>query len=158
MIEVTNELERTMVVSATPEQAFALVCSIPDSSAHFPGVESVTPEAGGWTWKLEKAGVGSISLQAVYGCRYTPDAAARTLAWAPVEGVGNTRVSGSWRIGLGPGGTRLEFKNRAVLSLPLPRLMRGMVEGFIQRENAKLIDGYLANLGKTLSGGNGRLR
>lgn len=158
MIEVENALERTLIVSATPEQAFALVCSIPDSSAHFPGVESVTPEAGGWTWRLEKAGVGSVSLQAVYGCRYVSDAAARTLTWSPLEGVGNTRVSGSWRIAPGPGGTRLEFRNRAVLSLPLPRLMRAMVAGFIQRENAKLIDGYLANLGKTLSGGDGRLR
>lgn len=157
-VEVSLAVERSAPITATPEQAFALLCSIPDSAAHFQGLEALVPEQGGFTWRLQKTGVGNLSLQAIYGCRYTPDPATRTLHWVPLEGVGNTRVTGSWRVVTGPDGTRIHISNRMVLTLPVPRLMRGLVEPFVTRESARLIERYVENLGKTLSGGDGRVR
>mgnify|MGYP001502792048 CR=1 FL=1 len=159
MIELLLEQQRSFETPAAPAQAFALLGAIPDSAAHFPGLEALIPvPPDGYTWRLEKTGVGKLSLQASWTSRYTYEPEQGRVSWTPLPGGGNSQVSGQWRITPRAGGSRIEFQNRALLTLPVPKLMKGMVEGFVRRENERLIDGYLANLGKTLAGGSGRLR
>jgi hypothetical protein len=159
MIEVTVELERAFDSPASPAQAFALLSAIPEAARHFPDLEALLPDPEGFTWRLEKVGVGAISIQGEWTSRYAADPAAGTVDWTPVAGRGNSEVSGGWRVRPGPGGgSRIELRNRAVLRLPVPRLMQGLVSGFVQRENARLIERWLENLARTLAGGDGRLR
>lgn len=160
MIELPLEQERAFSSPASPAQAWALLSAIPDSAAHFPDMEELLPvPPDGFTWRLRKTGVGPLSLQAQWTSRYRYDQAAGTIDWTPIEGSGgNMLVSGGWRITPEGAGCRVAFKNHALFQVPAPRLMKSMVEGFVRRENERLIDDYLANLARSLAGGQGRLR
>jgi carbon monoxide dehydrogenase subunit G len=156
-IELTSHVERSVEVAVEPEQAFALLCDVPDSVSHFPDLDRLTGADGTYTWTLKKVGVGKVSIQLVYACAYANDPATRSLTWTPVEGVGNGVVSGSWSVEAVGSGTRLTLRNHLVLTLDLPRLLRGVAEGLVARENARMIEAYVANLATTLRGGDGRV-
>jgi len=136
------------------------VADVPASVAHFPGLESIEPVGPAtWRWRLERLGSGRLSLQTVYSCRYTVDAAARTVVWESVTGdPDNARVHGSWTVTASPGGARLRLQNTLSIALPVPALMRRPAEALLRTENERLVARYIANLKQTLSGGNGRLR
>jgi len=158
VIELSNALTRAIEVAAGPDACYALVADVPDSAAHFPQLEELVPEGGGYTWRLEKVGAGKLSLQAIYGSRYDMDPEARRVAWSPIEGVGNARVSGAWTITPQGDGARLDFTNSFTLTVNLPRLLRRPAQALVERENSRLVDAYLANLKETLDGGDGRVR
>jgi polyketide cyclase/dehydrase/lipid transport protein len=152
----THEIE----VSSTPQVAYDLLADVPDSAAHFPQLDVVIPEpAGAWTWKTKKIGIGKISVQTTYALRYANRPEEHTIVWEPVPEVGNGRSRGSWVIKETPRGARLYFENVFEVEFRgLPGLLRRGVEPFAIKENARIIRLYMANLAKTLSGGNGRVR
>lgn len=156
-MELISEVERSFEVAASPDEAYAFLAQVPQSAAHFPDLASFTGGDGTYTWTLREVGVKSISIQLVYACDYTQDPASKTLRWTPVAGVGNGQVRGSWRVEPAEGGSRLVLHNHLTLTLGLPRLLRGVAEGFVVRENTRMIESYGANLVTTLGGGDGRV-
>ena len=140
------------------QRSGAVISDVPDSVAHFPGLADFSLAGEVYTWKLEKAGMKKVSVQAVYAVRYSPDPEAHQISWAPVEGIGNTRVSGKWVLeGVG-GGTRLTLHNDFAIKLDLPRVLRRFAEPLVIGKNTSTIEGYLENLKTTFNGGDGRLR
>lgn len=160
MLTLSLEIAEEARVPAAPDAVYALLSDIPASAAHFPQVEAVEPDPSGvWTWRLERIGLGKVSIQTVYGLRYTLDPAAPGLAWEPAPGVGNATASGAWTIEPAAGGSRILFRNRLEVGFRgVPGVLRRVIEPLATQENARLVRAYLANLGRTLGGGNGRLR
>lgn len=159
-MDVSATADHTFTVPASPAEAFALVSDVPDSVAHFPGLDAFDAAGpGAWRWTLAKLGSGKLSLQTVYTCRYTSDARTRGVRWVAVAAPGdNARVEGSWTIHADGTGARIRLVNTLAVTVPVPRLMRRAAESLVGRENNRLIARYVENLQRTLAGGDGRVR
>lgn len=157
-MEISAKVHRSATTRASPEEVYALLADVPRSVAHFPDLDALTFEHGAYTWRLKKLGAGPISFQVHYAARYTCDPAARSVVWVPVAGVGNTRVSGQWRIEPAGAGTRFTLETEFALDLPLPRPLRGAAEALLHKENDRILGEYLGNLVVTMNGGDGRPR
>lgn len=158
MHEIVTVTHRTFVVPTPPAAVHAVLADVPDSAAHFPSVLSVVADQGGWRWTFEPLGAGPLTLQIVYASRYTSDPKALTVTWAPIPTVGNTRIEGAWRLRPEGAGTHVTLDYAATFLQPVPRLLRRPAKALVEGENARLLDGYIDNLKRTFSGGNGRLR
>lgn len=149
-------IARSMIVSAPPAAVLSVLKDVPDSTAHFPTLLSLVAEQGGFTWSLASVRVKGVSVKLTYGCRYTRSGNAIT--WQPVEGVGNSAVSGLWRVTPSGSGSQIELENHLVFDLSLPRLLRPLAAPALEKNHVTLIEGYMANLSKTFNGQDGRLR
>jgi carbon monoxide dehydrogenase subunit G len=155
-VEISGVVTRSARARAGAESVFALLADVPRSIAHFPDVESVEPRGDAWYWRLRELGAGPLRFQVVYASRYHVDAAARRVWWEAIPGVGNARIEGRWRIEPDGAETSITMDARYSLETPFPRLTRAAVEAVVAREQARLVDLYLANLVRTLEGGDGR--
>jgi len=160
MLELTNHFVKTVEVTAAPAEVYAVVADVPDSVNHFPELESLVPERGGYTWTLARMGKGKLSHQLVYACRYECDPDALSVSWSAIDGVGNAHVSGRWIIEpSAAAGTRLTLDNDLRLFIRrAPRMIRGAAQPVLTRENSRIMAIYLDNLCTTFNGGDGRLR
>ena len=157
MIELTSRFRGSVEVSADPDEVYAVISNVPDSVAHFPVLEALTEENGGFTWVLKKLGAGKLSARCKWASRYEVDPEARTVTWTPIPGVGNSTVSGGWTVQETPRGSRLTMRNDLVFRVNAPRIFRRAAEPVFARENDKVLNTYLANLKKTFDGGDGRV-
>lgn len=149
---VTLEIAREFEVKAPPEATFALLADVPESVSHFPKVEQLVDLGSNtYRWEMAKLGVGSYYIQTVYACAYSDNPDERWVKWEPVEGEGNAEIEGYWNLAAIDGGTHVEFFTRGILGLPLPALAKFVVSPVVVAEFNQLIDGYIENLGKTLS-------
>lgn len=159
MVELRAPQQRVIEVPAAADDVYALLADPAQSVAHFPGLQRLVREGERYTWYFEPKGAGPVSIQLVYAVSYTRDSTARTVSWSPVEGVGNGRSRGCWRVEpLGERRARVTLENETRIEVPLPRVLRPIAEALVARENRAIVGTYLDNLQRTLAGGGGRLR
>ncbi len=157
MITCRSQLTRTIEVAASPDVVWTLVSTVPASAAHFPGLRKLTEEKGGYTWQLDPVGVRSYQISLTYASRYVPNHHGKTLVWEPIDGIGNAKVSGRWQV-RGQGAGAVATLNLTIdVSLSFPWVMKPAVEPTVVRETTRLVDGYVENLRRTLTGGDGRV-
>lgn len=157
-MEIVGQVQRAARARAGLDAVFALLADVPRSVAHFPEVESIAESGGAWFWRLRELGAGPLRFQAVYANRYHVQAAERRVWWEHVPGVGNARIEGRWVLTPEGEGTRIAMDASYRLATPFPRVTRAAVEAVVAREQARLVDGYLENLVRSLEGGDGRVR
>jgi len=157
MVEAVVDLQRTVVVPATPDEVFSVIADVWDSVSHFPGVAALTEQDGVYNWTLRPIGAGDASLETAYACRYHRDDSCHGMAWTSEPGLGNARVSGRWELEASAGGTELTLHNRLALDLPIPRVLASVARPIVHREYSRLLERYLDNLAVTFAGGDGRV-
>lgn len=159
-MDVSATADHNFSVPASPDQTFALVSDVPDSVAHFPGLERLDGAGpGAWRWTLNRIGSGKLSLQTIYTCHYTSDARTQRVQWVAADGpTDNAQVSGAWTITAEGAGARVRLVNTLTVTVQVPRLMRRPAEALVRRENERLIQRYVENIQATLRGGDGRVR
>ena len=146
-IKVTIDLNRKLIVNADINTVFSLLSDVPASAAHFPKVHALTPLAdNSFRWEMEKVGLGTHSVQTSYACQYIADSDAKTVVWTPIKGEGNSIVSGKWELTEQTTGTNILFETKAVLTLPLPGLLKLAISPLVKLEFSGLVDTYLRNL------------
>lgn len=153
-ITVPIDLGYEFDVKAKAAEVFEVLSDVPTSVSHFPKVDQLTDMGGGvYKWEMEKVGTAQVSIQTVYASKYASDAAKGTVKWTPVKGVGNALVGGSWKISDNKGkSTSCELKIEGTIEVPLPGLMKMIVEPVVQSEFEKLVEKYIANLIKRFGG------
>ncbi|MEJ8836643.1 SRPBCC family protein [Ramlibacter sp. AN1133] len=153
-VNVPIELGYEFEVRASFEDVFALLSDVPRSVAHFPKVDKLTDLGDGvYKWEMQKVGTAQVHLQTVYASKYTSDPAKGTVTWAPVKGVGNALVGGSWKITDHQGkSTKCVLKIQGTVDVPLPGLMKPVVAPVIEGEFEKLVEKYIDNLIKVFGG------
>lgn len=125
--------DRSARLAAPLERVYALVADVPRLAPCFPPLEQLVHRAPDvFEWHLKPMGPPKFALAAVYGCRYTFDAQARTGRWEPVPGIGNALVEGHWRLAPDGDGTRIEVVNAMTLELPLPGFVGPVVTAAVQ--------------------------
>ena len=148
-MEIPVSTRRTAALRLAPAATFAFLSDVPAWGALFPNVARIEPlpEPGAFVWTMVPIGPPGVAVQTVYGCRYTFDAAAQTVAWTPVDGVGNARFSG--HVALVPradGGTDAHLVLDAILSIPAPALLRPLVVAAVMREFGRMLEVFAGRL------------
>ena len=147
-IRITREFETT----ASSGKVFALLSDVPASASHFPDVERLDDLGGNvFLWTMEKIGIGDHTLQqTVYACTYRSDIGNLSVDWQPVEGTGNAKVSGGWRLHPAAAGTRVELKTQGVLTVDLPGFLQLFLSPLIEMAFIQKIDRYISSLREAL--------
>jgi carbon monoxide dehydrogenase subunit G len=141
------DLEYEFAVKAKSAEVFALLSDVPESSSHFPKVDSVEDLGKGvYQWNMQKVGTPQVNIQTVYVSKYKIDAKKGTVAWKPVKNTGNAQVSGGWTITDRKKSTALKLVVQATVFVPLPDIMQSIVQPVVSAEFEKLLDQYINNL------------
>lgn len=145
---VTIDVSKQFETSASPERVFELLADVPRSASHFPDVEKLEPLGGNtFRWIMEKIAIGTHTLQqTIYACAYRSDRAAMSVSWAPVEGEGNAKVEGNWRIEPAGSGTKVQLHTKGSLEVDLPGFLQFLLSPFIELAFTQKIDRYISNL------------
>lgn len=153
-VNVNIELGYEFEVKAKADEVFAVLADVPTSVSHFPKVEKLTDMGDGvYKWEMQKVGTAQVNIQTVYASKYVSDQAKGTVKWTPVKGVGNAQVGGSWKITDNKGkSTKVVLKIEGVVDVPLPGLMKMVVEPVVAGEFEKLVEKYIDNLIKRFGG------
>ena len=151
MVEAAARISRTFRLAAAPDEVWALLADVPQWGRLYPGVASIVPfpEAGAdaYLWTMEPLGPPGGRVRTVYACRYHRQPAERTLTWTPVPGVGTAQFEGEARLEPHGAGTRGTLRLNAVLQIPAPRFMRGVVRPAVAAEMERRTDEFLERLG-----------
>ena len=152
-VTVKIDLGYEFEVKAKYDDVFAVLSDVPKSVSHFPKVDKLTDMGDNvYKWEMERVGTKEVGIQTVYASKYKSDKAKGTVAWTPVAGVGNALVGGHWKIKDNKKSTKIELKTEGEINLPLPGLMKMVVQPVVEGEFEKLVDKYIANLIKTFGG------
>ena len=153
-ISVGIDLGYEFAVKAPFDEVFALLSDVPESVSHFPKVDKLTDLGDGvYKWEMQKVGTSQVNIQTVYASKYASDKAKGTVKWTPVKGVGNALVGGSWKITDNKGkSTKVVLKIDGTVEVPLPGLMKMVVEPVVASEFEKLVEKYIDNLIKRFGG------
>jgi carbon monoxide dehydrogenase subunit G len=152
-LRVELDVRHEFSVKAPLAEVLTLLADVAASASHFPQVQSLESLGDGvWRWEMQRVGTRSVHIQTIYASRYTHDKARGTVTWAPVPGVGNALIGGSWRARRGKPGTRLLLKTDGVVELKLPALMTRVVAPLVKSEFNKLVAEYVGKL-TTVFGG-----
>jgi carbon monoxide dehydrogenase subunit G len=153
-VTVHIDLGYEFEVKAKYDDVFAVLSDVPKSVSHFPKVDKLTDLGDGvYKWEMQKVGTAQVNIQTVYASKYTSDKAKGIVKWTPVKGVGNAQVGGSWQITDNKGkSTTLVLKTEGTVDVPVPGLMKMVVEPIVASEFEKLVEKYIDNLVKTFGG------
>ena len=153
-VSVTIDLGYEFEVKSKADEVFAVLSDVPTSVSHFPKVEKLTDMGDGvYKWEMQKVGTAQVNIQTVYASKYVTDKAKGTVKWTPVKGVGNALVGGSWKIADVKGKTtKVVLKIDGTVDVPLPGLMKMVVEPVVASEFEKLVEKYIDNLIKRFGG------
>lgn len=152
-MDVPIESRKRLHTTAPLATVFEVLSDVPRSVSHYPDVESLDDLGGGaYRWTMREGGAAGIRHQVSYACHYVSDRASGEISWTPVEGVGNGRITGRWRLSADATGTWVDFENTGTLAMPIPRLLRAMGVSFVQSTFSAQIETYLSNLVHTFEG------
>jgi carbon monoxide dehydrogenase subunit G len=153
-VSVHIDLGYEFEVKAKYDEVFAVLSDVPKSVSYFPRVEKLTDLGGGvYRWDMQKVGTAQMHIQTVYASKYGSDKTRGTVKWTPVEGVGNALVGGSWKISDNQGrSTRIVLRTEGTVDVPVPGLMKMVVEPVVASEFERLVEKYIDNLVKAFGG------
>jgi hypothetical protein len=152
---VTIDVSKQLETPASPETVFELLADVPSSASHFPDVEKLEPLGGNaFRWIMEKIAIGDHTLQqTIYACVYRSDRAAMSVSWTPVEGEGNAKVEGNWRIEPVETGAKVQLHTKGALEVDLPGFLQFLLAPLIELAFTQKLDRYIANLQATFAKG-----
>ena len=134
-------------VDASYDDVFTVLSDIPLVSSLHPNLDRIVDLGNGhFRWEMKKLGTDQIKLQLLYTCLYQSDRNTGTISWAPAPGEGNVQVTGRFQLQQQPQCTRVETHITSILSVPLPGLMKKLVQQFASREDKKVTRQYVDNL------------
>ncbi len=146
-INVPIDLGYEFEVKAKAAEVFSVLSDVPTSVSHFPKVHKLTDLGDGvYRWEMEKVGTAQVNIQTIYASKYVSSKSKGTVVWTPVEGEGNARVGGSWKITDHKKSTGVELKITGVITVALPSLMKMVVAPIVESEFEKLVEKYIENL------------
>lgn len=152
MVEVPVAVDRTFELAASPDEAWALLADVPRWGRLYPHVDAVrpVPDAGPdvYRWTMAPLGPPGGRVRIVYACRYHREPDTRALTWTPVAGVGNATFEGEARLTAAGTGTAGRLRLAAVLQIPAPSWVRGVVVPAVQHEMARMTDTFLDRLAR----------
>lgn len=146
-ITIPLELAYEFAVKASMKEVLDLLSDVPVSASFYPQVDKLVDLGDGtYRWDMDRIGAGQVSVQIVYACTYTTNRKKGTVTWAPVVGLGNAQVAGSWQVSKQKTSSQLVLTVEGSITLPMPALMALVVQPVVEAEFERLTETYIANL------------
>jgi ribosome-associated toxin RatA of RatAB toxin-antitoxin module len=146
-ITLNFDLAYEFEVKTTSKEVFDVLSDVPASASFYPQVEQLIDLGKNtYQWEMAKIGTDQFNLQTVYASKYVSSKKDGTIVWTPVNGIGNALVSGSWHLTHNKKSTKVVLNVACEVSLPLPALMKMVVEPVIEAEFERLTEEYIDNL------------
>lgn len=154
MAIIPVKIDRFFDVSATPSEMFELITNVPRSASHFPDLQNLVQlDDYTWRWEMSPVSYAGVTMQPVYVLRYQWQADRLYMRWDPVRQDEHfVVVEGNWQLKPrenGPG-TNAYFLLDMQFELPVPQMIAGMAKQLLTTEIGKGVDGYVANMTRTL--------
>ena len=141
------ELSYEFEVKAPAKEVFKVLSDVPTSASFYPGVDQLVDEGNAiYRWEMEPIGVSHIQLQTVYASKYFSDPANLSVEWVPIKDEGNAQVAGSWSITKNKKSTTVLLQVRCAVDVPLPALMKPVIEPLVEFEFEHMTEKYIHNL------------
>jgi hypothetical protein len=152
-VNIVCEMTVELSVKAPYKKVFDTLSDVPGSAVHYPKVDKLIDEGDGvYRWEMEKIGIGSFFLQTIYASKYISNPATGVITWTPVKGVGNSLVTGDWKIKDNKKSTSITMDVHGEFTIPAPGLMKMVLTPLVKSEFEKMTHIYLANLTKFFGG------
>jgi len=146
-VTVSVELAYEFEVKCAAKDVFAVLADVPTSASFYPQVAKLVDLGKNtYRWEMEKLGTEQVNLQTVYASKYVTNKKNGTVVWTPVPDVGNAQVSGNWQITPNKKTTQLVLTVEAEVTLPLPALMKLVVQPVVESEFERMTEQYIDNL------------
>lgn len=148
-VRVTVPFERAIVSKHPPQEAFDYFADLEKSvPGNFPGVEGFEDLGGGtYKWVFEKVGYSGYELQIKLVTRFEKISPTR-INVTPVEEPGACLFTGGWEFTPEGTGTRILFRVKFEIDLPIPGFLKGMAVPLAQKELTNLFNRYISRVEK----------
>lgn len=141
------ELSYEFEVKAPAKDVFRVLADVPTSASFYPGVDRLVDEGNDiYRWEMEPIGISHIHLQTVYASKYFSNPKTLAIEWVPIKDEGNAQVAGSWSITKNKKSTTILLQVRCTVDVPLPALMKPVVEPLVEYEFEHMTEQYIHNL------------
>lgn len=152
-VKIPLELGYEFAVKASAKEVFDVLSDVPTSASFYPQVEQLVDLGDNtYRWEMEKMGLEQVNLQIVYASSYRANRKKGLISWEPVPQVGNAQVAGSWQITKNKSSTHLVLTVEGEVTLPLPGLMKLVLQPVVEAEFERLCEEYIANLCERFGG------
>ena len=153
MAKFPTEVERSITVHVPIEKAYAYLWDVVGSSPCIPGLKSCKPagkEKDTYRFQYKERSAGPVSMTVCYTARYEGNGKDH-IAFEGVSGKGdNADVNGTIRLQPSGEATKIVLRQMIAPDTPVPRLVQGLIRGFVEREAAEGLREYLANVKRAL--------
>lgn len=154
-IRVAFEFNFEFEVKASAKEVFDVLSDIPTAASFFPGVEKLIDRGDGvFHWEIARIGTEKVNVQTVYASKYVANRRSGTIIWTPIESEGNAQFSGQWKVTRDKTkkSTHVRLQTKGIQNVPLPKIMKVLVQPIVTTENELLIKYYIHNLTKRFGG------
>lgn len=151
--DVKINIKKKFSVSKNIDSVYNLLSDVPASTSHFPDLDQLIEEqANTYRWEMKKMGLGAISFQTIYACKYISDSDAKSIKWTTQKTADqNAIVSGEWILEETGNGCDITLLTDALMTIPLPSLAGIGIKPVVKVEFENLINLYIKNLSRALS-------
>jgi carbon monoxide dehydrogenase subunit G len=152
MAKFPTEVERSITVHVPLERAYEFFWDVVGSSECIPGLGSCK-RAGKDTYRFvyEERSTGPVSLVVQYTARYQGNGTDEITFEGKSAKGDNTDVNGEIRLRAeGPAATRVTVRQMLAPDTPVPRLVQGLIRGFVEREASDALKQFLQSVKRTL--------
>ncbi len=152
MAKFPTDVERTVTVHQPLDRAYAFFWDVVGSSRCIPGLASCAKTADDtYRFTFEERSTGPVSMVVRYTAHYVGNGTDEIRFKSAGVGDDNTDVDGLIRLAAAaPGETRVTLRQTIAPDTPVPRLLQGVLKGFVQKEAEGAVDAYLAAVKRTL--------
>jgi carbon monoxide dehydrogenase subunit G len=148
---VSTTVERSFQASCNAKKAFEFLSKASEAMQVFPKLQQFTEtKEGVWLWETQKLALGNLS-HAIKGYVQYKHNGENHIAWQPAPGESNAQLSGHWSIkAAGDNACNIALVSKGDYDIPLPSLIKRMVETTLNTELNKLMDEFVQNMQKKL--------
>ena len=151
MIQITVPFSKSLTSSVSLSDTFVFLSSTDSTRKYFPGIQKLQLLYGNiHEWIFKKFSYGGYELDITFktSIKLTPEG---LIEIEPFPENEKTSLKAAWVIKEGVGKVTASFTADFKTELPLPSLMRAMIEPMAKKELTKLFDRYIDNVAQALS-------
>ncbi len=152
MAKLNTVVSKKITIKAPLDKVYELLSDYEKSAANVPDLKKIEKKSDDtYRWEFEPVGVKGISIQVKYDVKFstTPK---EEIAWETIPGSGNAEVKGKFTLKEKNDSTDVTLSMDVTVEAPIPRLMTKLAKPILEKEIKELVEGYLANIKKTLEG------
>ena len=152
MAKFPTESERSITVKAPIAKVYKYFWDVPGHAPAIPGLDTCRKvSTNTYRFVYEPRSTGPVSITARYTARYKGNGKDEINYQGTAAKDDNTDMDGTIRLEpAGEKGTKVTIRQKIAPETPVPKLLQGLVRGFVQKEASGALEEFLQNVKKAL--------